>query len=402
MTNNFIKTINIDELLDNIPVIDHDVNYWFVRTNGGDYFTDFNINSYIGIDYNEITLEHISDSNNSTEILKNKINHIYYDQIKSEKINQTGKIATQLLRFVNRIEINDIIIIPSISSELFLVGRVISNAYEIPDSEIITTSKENIHYKKSSYKKRINVKWIKSFSRDDADSKLYKMIFSHQVISDVNDYKIFINRALFPVYIEDDTLHIVFKVTKNDDINGASLGQFIYYYNLMYGYLFPGEKMEVKVNVQSPGPVETISKTALKGMFTFALLAYITSTPYGGKVTFGSQLLGNIEVDIPGLVKGYREDQTKKIEIKNKELELDDQKLKQIEKAIDLADKLKVPITELGIELPDTLSSYIEEKKKEAEKTDSDTKQQIGNESSINIDSNEKKQEDNSSNDAKK
>ena len=35
-------------------------------------------------------------------------------------------------------------------------------------------------------------------------------------------------------------------------------------------------------------------------------------------------------------------------------------------------------------------------------KTDSDTKQQIGNESSINIDSNEKKQEDNSSNNAKK
>ena len=44
----------IEVVKDEIPVLDSTIDYWLVRANSGEYYTDFNLNGYIGIGWNEV------------------------------------------------------------------------------------------------------------------------------------------------------------------------------------------------------------------------------------------------------------------------------------------------------------------------------------------------------------
>ena len=52
MTQEQQDIINILEEL-NIPVIENDVNYWFIRTNSGDKFQDFYFGNYVAIGWDK-------------------------------------------------------------------------------------------------------------------------------------------------------------------------------------------------------------------------------------------------------------------------------------------------------------------------------------------------------------
>lgn len=351
--------IDIEKMMNRIQIIDSNINYWFIRTQGGDYYTDFQLNNYVGIGFNEISLSDIKEANNSSEALKEKVIQSYKEINNTNEMSQPGKIANQLLRFANGIRENDMVVVPSESSQFLLVGIATGSAYELSKEEIESIEKTD-NYKKSDYRKRLNIRWIGSFDRDKADSKLYKMIFSQHTLSNINSYKQYINRALFPVYIEDEQLHSPFEVTNTENINGLYLGQFIYFYTTIYNLLYPEDNLEIKVNVQSPGPIESISKNVGKGLFTFSIVATLLTIPYGGSFKIGNDILGTIELQTPGLVSAKTEIEVKKAKLEGQNLANDKQKLQNIEEAINLAVKLKVPVSQLGIELPKDLIEEIQ------------------------------------------
>lgn len=351
--------IDIEKMMNRIQIIDSNINYWFIRTQGGDYYTDFQLNNYVGIGFNEISLSDIKEANNSSETLKEKVIQSYKEINNTNEMSQPGKIANQLLRFANGIRENDMVVVPSESSQFLLVGIATGSAYELSKEEIESIEKTD-NYKKSDYRKRLNIRWIGSFDRDKADSKLYKMIFSQHTLSNINSYKQYINRALFPVYIEDEQLHLTFEVTNTENINGLYLGQFIYFYTTIYNLLYPEDNLEIKVNVQSPGPIESISKNVAKGLVTFSIVATLLTIPYGGSFKIGNDILGTIELQTPGLVNAKTEIEVKKAKLEGQNLANDKQKLQNIEEAINLAVKLKVPVSQLGIELPKDLIEEIQ------------------------------------------
>lgn len=372
--------IDIEKMMNRIQIIDSNINYWFIRTQGGDYYTDFQLNNYVGIGFNEISLSDIKEANNSSEALKEKVIRSYKEINNTNEMSQPGKIANQLLRFANGIRENDMVVVPSESSQFLLVGIATGSAYELSKEEIESIEKTD-NYKKSDYRKRLNIRWIGSFDRDKADSKLYKMIFSQHTLSNINSYKQYINRALFPVYIEDEQLHLTFEVTNTENINGLYLGQFIYFYTTIYNLLYPEDNLEIKVNVQSPGPIESISKNVGKGLVTFSIVAALLTIPYGGSFKIGNDILGTIELQTPGLVNVKTEIEVKKAKLEEQNLVNDKQKLQNIEEAINLAVKLKVPVSQLGIELPKDL---IEEIQDEVDKKIVEEKKPNINESSSN------------------
>ena len=100
----------IENIKKEIPVLDSSSDYWLVRANSGEYYTDFNLNGYIGIGWNEITLEDIRRADNNSnvlkEILKEKLT--FQDDLEPSE-NKYGITAGQLLRFVNNIKKNDIV-----------------------------------------------------------------------------------------------------------------------------------------------------------------------------------------------------------------------------------------------------------------------------------------------------
>ena len=209
----------IENIKKEIPVLDSSSDYWLVRANSGEYYTDFNLNGYIGIGWNEITLEDIRRADNNSnvlkEILKEKLT--FQDDLEPSE-NKYGITAGQLLRFVNNIKKNDIVVVPSEGSERFLVGKVIGPLYELDQYELEQYKSEELTHSRSDFAKRWKVHWLGWFNRSDADSALYKMIYSHATLSNINDYKPFINRALFPCYIEDEKLYISYHVTEEKDI----------------------------------------------------------------------------------------------------------------------------------------------------------------------------------------
>lgn len=349
----------------------HQSNYWLVRAQSGKYYTDFNINNYVGVGWNEITLEDIDSTNNSSDllklILKEKLKsasvtieedsdeNIEEEQLENEVIlskkrteNQLGTWAGQLLRFANNLKLNDVVVVPSEKSEFFLVGRITGDIYELTNKQMYEqeTSK---NYEKSSFKKRWPVEWWGYFRRNDADSALYKMIYYQATLTNIDDYKSFINRAMFPYYIEDDKIHLTLQVTQPQDIDSIYLGQLIYQYSQMSRTMYSEDRVDAKVNIQSEGIFELIAPIVEHGLTIFAILSIVLVAPFGGKLKFFGQSL-----DIPGLLNGYRDSKEKKLENDSKELN-------NIKKAVDLAKELKVPISQLGVKLPKDLVKTIED-----------------------------------------
>ncbi len=343
------KTVELKGIIENIrkeiPVLDSTIDYWLVRANSGEYYTDFNLNGYIGIGWNEITLEDIKGADNDSNKLKNILkDKLTFPEDSDPSENKYGITAGQLLRFVNNIKKNDIVVVPSEGSERFLVGKVVGPLYELSLSQIEQYKNEEITHPRSDFAKRWKVSWLGWFNRSDADSALYKMIYSHATLSNINDYKPFINRALFPCYIEDEKLYISYHVTEEKDIQGVYLGQFVYQYSLLTRLLFPKTRVDSKINVQSEGIIELITHTVDYGLIISAILSGAIVLTSGGKFKF----MG-LELEVPGLIKTYQEYQKNKLD--------------QIKQAKELADELGVPISELGIRIPRKLTTAIESQK---------------------------------------
>ncbi|HEM5176755.1 TPA: hypothetical protein U1311_000868 [Streptococcus suis] len=332
----------IKNIRNEIPVLDSTIDYWLVRANSGEYYTDFNLNSYIGIGWNEITLKDIqeseNDSNKLKDILKDKLT--FSDDIEPSE-NKYGITAGQLLRFVNKIKKNDIVVVPSEGSERFLVGKVTGPLYELTQKQVEEYKDEESNHPRSDYAKRWNVHWLGWFNRSDADSALYKMIYSHTTLSNINEYKPFINRALFPCYIEDEKLFISYHVTEEKDIQGAYLGQFVYQYSMLTKLLFPEVRVDSKVNVQSEGIIELITHSINNGLIIAGILSGVIVITSGGKFKF----MG-LELEVPGLINTLQIYQANKID--------------NLKKAKALADELEVPMSELGIRIPRKLLSALE------------------------------------------
>jgi len=337
----------IEKVKQEIPVLDSTIDYWLVRANSGKYYTDFNLNGYIGIGWNEITLEDIksveNDSNKLKGILKDKL--IFSDDTEPSE-NKYGITAGQLLRFVNNIKKNDIVVVPSEGSERFLVGKVTGDLYELSKNQIKEYKNEELTHPRSDYAKRWKVHWLGWFNRSDADSALYKMIYSHTTLSNINEYKSFINRALFPCYIEDEKLFISYHVTEEKDVQGAYLGQFVYQYSMLTKFLFPEVRVDSKVNVQSEGIIELITHSIDKGLLIAGIISGVIVLTSGGKFKF----MG-LELDVPGLLNTLQKFQANKID--------------NLKKAKELADELEVPMSELGIRIPRKLTSALENQQKQ-------------------------------------
>ncbi|MDV7719025.1 hypothetical protein GA840_04070 [Pediococcus ethanolidurans] len=326
--------INIQQFLDDLPQLDFNSDYWLFRANGGDYFTDFSINNYIGIGWNDISLNDINNSNNLTEqlkltilkknpnILKENSDGESDDSIEDEETNQDdtavldattnvkltnrqlSTLAGQLLHFTNDVNPNDLVLVPSTGSQQFIVGKIIGAAYESSDSDIQEEENDNNNYKKSKFKKRIPVRWIGRFNRSDADTALYKMIYSQHTLSNINKYDSFINRALFDAYVIDgNELHLTYHVTQENNIDAKYLGQFIYQYSELYETLSGSSDLKIKVNVQSKGPAESTAKKMLGGAAAFLMLFGIGDVEYGGG-NFNIEIGGNkVEMKLNGLAE---------------------------------------------------------------------------------------------------
>jgi len=144
----------------NIPEININTNYWFVRTESGKFFKDFYFSKYISIGWDEL-----SDSEQikslSFDVLKEQIKNIYKNDIRP------GQTANQIRRFMFDMKKGDIVLIPSINSDLIAFGEILEDEYYIYEntSSELEEYIDDVSYEKCNYKKKKKCKVVSRYKK---------------------------------------------------------------------------------------------------------------------------------------------------------------------------------------------------------------------------------------------
>lgn len=332
--------INESELINklNIPIINEYRRYWLVRTDSGTLWEQFKSEDFIGINWNEFSdVQTIKQSKSDKDIeseLKSKIQETY-------NVEQGGRILNQISRFIFDINVGDIVMIPSQNSSIISFGEVTSDIYNY------TPTDEDIDNERCDFIKRRNIKWIKDISKKDLDPILFKMLQAHQAISNADSYAHVIDRALELLYIKDDKIHLTIMVNATGDIKGKDLYalQKLVYDSLDIDY----DTLSMKINVQSPGPIEFITTH----IWDIVKILFAISVIVGGGKGFG--------FEIPGLLHWYHTlNQSKKqSKIEERKMKLEEDKFeheKEKTKYEDLVKEFKASLDRLELELPNNIS----------------------------------------------
>ena len=330
----------------NIPIIDDNVNYWFVRTNGGENFENFYFGNYIAIGWDKFNdLEQIQEMGH--DILREQIEVTYPDDTKP------GSTAAQILKFISGMKIGDFVLIPGTNCDRIAFGKITSDAYvyELTDQDKMDAIYDEYE---ASFLKRRNVEWMtpSPFARSEIDPMLIPIIYSYGTIVDANPYSAFINRTIYDLYYQNGELHSIFSIGKKQNISAFELCQFINNifsavddFSEMTGIEIDKKELSIKASINSPGPVEiiTIATSA------FIVLSGISLFLNGAKVNFTYNIFnvasGELDINSPGLIDKVKnllktstenkiklEETQRKLENSKKNLEITDSKNKKKKK----------------------------------------------------------------------
>lgn len=263
-----------------VPYISTDRNYWLVRTEGGKYYESFYHNKYIAIDWNDLdeqffnTTRYQSIDYNIEPIITKELLMNFYEQKFSgnkDKVKQYvrkyQRIATMVNRFAFGMKKGDIVLVPSTDSDQISFGEILDDQQYFEDNFPETTPQERDSPKFCPFVKRRTVRWLKTVNKRDLDSNLYSLLYSQHVINLISkrEYAHFIDRTLDSIYIKGDTAHLILNVKQKGDINALSFAdmikdsvKIINDFSQQYPSVkeINGNKIKIKANVQSPGPIE--------------------------------------------------------------------------------------------------------------------------------------------------
>jgi hypothetical protein len=236
----------------NIPIVQVDENrgYWLVRTQAGEYHNEFYFDNFVAIDWNEFSDPKIFEDTDK-ETVVGLIQKKYPDN------KQPGLVYNQITRFLYKMKIGDVVMIPSENSSHISFGIITS------DVHFTQVSETDVDEGKCPFIKRRDVKWIKTVSRESLDPNLYKMMNSHHAINNARDYDEFIDRTLYSFYVKGNKAHIILNIKNKGKIPAVGVTKMVDSIVELVPYLneigpedkrdFQEDDIEMKATFNSPG-----------------------------------------------------------------------------------------------------------------------------------------------------
>lgn len=275
---------SIEETLREIATIPDSRKYWLVRTLAGSYYNSFHEYGFIALGHNEmktnIVEEFMVEAKNDNRLALERLKEYSYKLYQNTEETRPGFVASQVFKFMYDIKKDDIVIIPSRSSEIVSIGY-------ITDSRLLEVNRELIKKTECDMLKRKSVHWIKTMKRDDLDPYLYRVLQAHQAVNDITEYYgDIIERTLRNFYIKNGIANVILGVEQSQGINARDLFElgislldsaqdFINQNHLelnIYG-------TEVKINLNSKGKIQLINKVATAA---FAIAVLVVAVAGGG------------------------------------------------------------------------------------------------------------------------
>lgn len=246
-----------------IPIISESKNYWLVRTSGGKYYAEFRTKGFIGMNWENVSLEDIDKL--TVDELSYKIKKEFPDK------PSPGHAANQLRIFKNQIKKGDTVVITGYGSNKFSIGEVTEDECYF---EEVTKEAIEANPKLCPHQKRKKVKWIKEVHKWDVDMPMFKLLqHAQHTITDANEYKDVIESMVNNFYIRGDYAQLSLSVKKEGNIPVTSffeLGKEILdlakdFNDFSENYYIDLDTIETMINVNSPGKIK------FKGPMTFVL-----------------------------------------------------------------------------------------------------------------------------------
>lgn len=236
----------------NIHIPDREQKIWFFRTNSGEYYKDYCINGFVALGWDKIDRDLITNSNYSFDQKKEKISELYPDELRP------GLILGQMNTFYNKMNIGDIIIIPSQGGKQICIGILQDLINDIKHS----LSEEEYAYCAYTHKRKVN--WIKKIDSWQ-DIYLFKELRAQQTISDITDCAHLVYRNLYSAYVSKQSIHLTLQKKTNSDYslkNNLEFSSAIISISEniaeMYNEKNITDLIKIKTAVGSPGFIEII------------------------------------------------------------------------------------------------------------------------------------------------
>lgn len=299
-----------DELI--IYEIPKDTNYWIVRANGGAFYNEFYLTGTISIGDNELELDNFKNIRNVKKF-KEKVKDAYSKDTKSPQ--QIGIISNRLFRFIHKIKIGDIILVPGEKSQTFLLGIVSSDVKERSEDDEMNLSQQQIVVESSGNKKYREVKWLKTVDRKNISEKLLYVLTMHQSIIEIKNHTYLIDTLVSPIHVKNGKLNLSIYVNTEEDIDSVEWEKL---FELINETKDIDERIITKANVQSIGLFTFTSLTFGTLLAIYAVIGEIDFSTNGIKLkglltTLNERKKEKVEIESLKIEKGMKE-----LELKNK------------------------------------------------------------------------------------
>lgn len=300
--------MTIENILSQVTELSLTNDYWFVRTDSGQYYDTFYKNNFIGIGWNTITIEDLRSSDRDQSI-RQKIQE-YENRLRSERgqtsLDGTSQIKkgditnihNKLKNFIN-LKSGDIVVMPSASSSRLAFGKITNSQTKSDIDESYGCP----------FQKRRDVLWLSEKGINELDASFYKIKVSRHTISKIDpQYYRFIDNVINTIYRRNDNTHFVLEIQKTGDINLNSLVSLIENLQTLTkaineNYSF-GEEIDnssICLNLQSPGLIEF--KLAVgKSLVALATLLSLTCCNINPNAD-GNNLINNGQQQNPELMQ---------------------------------------------------------------------------------------------------
>lgn len=254
-----IKT-NVPLKKDDIYYLSGEEKYWlFSSGKSEELFDSFEEEGVIGIGWDKISLEEIKRKNENE--LKKLFKERYSDleeKYTSDKgfIQYVSLTVNKLKRFVDEIKLGDIVVLKDRGKNQIKFGKVISEAEKSENTDLKID--DSLGY----CNKIRRVKWLQTINKDDAQSELKLALTVRHAVSIISNEKVKeeINREIFSLFYRNQDLHMIFRVEKKENIEFDEFNEFQSIINNLKNQCLietnTENRLNIKSNVQSPGPLE--------------------------------------------------------------------------------------------------------------------------------------------------
>lgn len=301
--------------MNNVLSIPDNTKYWLVRANSkAVFFNDFKYNNFIAIGDNYVKLSDLnripSVLRTTSDLLKNQYKEIFFnrnikfheefsnnnlEENELKKIKRSSSIAaSKAYKFIEKMQIGDVVIVPNERSSYFLLGIIISGPFDDDIHHVKLEStldiSDDVGYQISSFEKKRRVFWIKEFSHNELPRKLSWIFKTRQTIYELTHFANEINPLLSLTYFYKDNFYTRINVTSKKPL---STDDFFNLQKTIRELSLQKSKSDIfqKIDIQSPG---------------FISLNTILENWQVIMVIIGS-LFGNVDIDVAGFkmhVKG--------------------------------------------------------------------------------------------------